>query len=149
MGRFEQLRALTRVEKRYLARAAFWLPTTAIMLRLIGYQRTLAIYDRDKTTPHSRTVTDRDEDAARTVARVVNIAANHGFYRARCLVKSLVLLKFLNQCSIPCNVVLGTSIQNNGFSAHAWVECNGIVINDVADVRRRYKTFVSPTDRPA
>lgn len=43
----------------------------------------------------------------------------------RCLTQSLVLITMLSHRSIPSTLVLGVS-PDGGFSAHAWVELNGI-----------------------
>ena len=115
------------------------------MLQLFGYQRTLALYSRGPdATEHSRNA-DLDVGTARVAARMINIAARYGFYHARCLEKSLVLLRFLRLCSIPCHLVLGTSVQSDVFVAHAWVESRGVVVNDDVDVGRRYAAFSSTT----
>ena len=115
------------------------------MLQLFGYQRTLALYSRGPdATEHSRNA-DLDVGTARVAARMINIAAKYGFYHARCLEISLVLLRFLRLCSIPCHLVLGTSVQSDAFVAHAWVESRGVVVNDDVDVGRRYAAFSSTT----
>ena len=53
MGRLKQLRSLSRDERRHLASALFWLPATRVLLRLIGFKRTLGFYQQNNDLPLS------------------------------------------------------------------------------------------------
>ncbi len=149
MGRIEQLRSLSRDERHFLARAVFWLPATSALLRLVGFRRTLALFEHGKALADKNAITSHHHHTARMAAQMINIAANHGLIRARCLQKSLVLVKFLRARGIPSSLVLATRRQGEAFGAHAWVECAGMVVNDHADVELRFAPFNSPTDRSA
>ena len=141
MGRLEQLRSLSRDERSCLARAVFWLPATSVLLRLFSFRRTLAFYERGNTLAVENTPTNYDLDTAKMAARMISIAANHGLYRARCLPKSLVLVKFLQARDIPCSLKIGARRQGEEFGAHAWVECGGVAINEDTDVGSCYAVF--------
>jgi len=82
---------------------------------------------------------------AQTVARMIDIAAAHGIYRANCLTRSLLLMLALKKRNIPCRLMIGANeqknIEGNDFSAHAWVESGGKVLNDKSDVSQRFKAF--------
>ena len=145
MGRLEQLRSLSRDERSCLARAVFWLPATSVLLRLFRFRRTLAFYERGNTLTVENTPTNYDLDTAKMAARMISIAANHGLYRARCLPKSLVLVKFLQARDIPCSLKIGARRQGEEFGAHAWVECGGAAVNHGSDVKLRYAAFDSLT----
>jgi hypothetical protein len=45
----------------------------------------------------------------------------------RCLIRSLVMLRLLEQRSIPATLVIGVANQD-GFQAHAWVEFQGVPV---------------------
>ena len=147
MGRLEQLRSLSGDERWHLARALFWLPATRVLLRFIGFRRTLRFYQQNNVLAAQYTHANHDLDTATMAARIISIAANHGLYRARCLPKSLVLVKFLQARDIPCNLKLGTRRQGEEFGAHAWVECGGVAINEDTDVESRYAAFATPSGR--
>ena len=145
MGRLEQLRSLSPDDRRHLARALFWLPATRILLRLVGFRRTLRFYQKNKVL--AAQYIPANHDLATMAARMIGIAANHGLYRAPCLAKSLVLVKFLQARDIPCNLKIGTRRQGEEFGAHAWVECAGVAINEDTDVESRYVAFDAPIER--
>ena len=147
MGRLEELRSLSRDEWSCLARAVFWLPATSVLLRLFSFRRNLAFYERGNTLAVENTPTNYDLDTAKMAARMISIAANQGLYRARCLSKSLVLVKFLQARDIPCNLKIGARRQGEEFGAHAWVECGGVAINENTDVESRYAVFNAPIER--
>ncbi len=147
MGRLEQLRSLSGDERWHLASALFWLPATRVLLRLIGFRRTLGFYQQHNVLAAEDSPANHDLDIATMAARMISIAANHGLYRAHCLPKALVLIKFLQARDIPCNLKIGTRRQGEEFGAHAWVECAGVAINEDTDVESRYAVFNAPIER--
>ena len=147
MGRLEQLRSLSRNERWHFARALFWLPATRVLLRLIGFRRTLGFYQQNNVLAAQYTPANHDLDTATMAAHMISIAANHGLYRAGCLPKSLVLVKFLQARDIPCNLKIGARRKGEDFGAHAWVECGGVAINEDTDVESRYAVFDTPSGR--
>jgi len=147
MGRLEQIRSLSRDERSYLARAVFWLPATSVLLRSCGFRRTQAFYQRGNTPTAQNTPNNDALNTARMAARMINIAAGHGPFRARCLQQSLLLIKFLHARGIACNLCLGSRRQGEEFGAHAWVECGGVAVNDDSEIKLRYAAFDSLTDR--
>jgi len=89
---------------------------------------------------------------ARAIARIINIAGNRSIFKANCLAKSLYLLRELRKRQIPCQLKIGTTIDigktdgliKNRSIAHAWVESEGLVLNDAADVGTRFNAFTLP-----
>jgi Transglutaminase-like superfamily len=80
-------------------------------------------------------------DRARTSARLVQIAAARGFYRATCLPQSLVLWWLLKRQGMEAELRVGVRKGADRFEAHAWVEHGGVVLLDDADVHERYAAF--------
>jgi hypothetical protein len=78
---------------------------------------------------------------------MVDVAANHGFYRANCLKRALVLGWFMRRRGIPCEIRIGTRKETgllgeeSGFSAHAWVESDGVVVNDHDGIGEHFAPF--------
>jgi Transglutaminase-like superfamily len=53
-----------------------------------------------------------------------------------CLQRSAVTACLLRRCGVPAQMVVGASLMP--FRAHAWVEVNGVVVNDKAYVSDMY-----------
>ena len=125
------------------------LPVVALLLRMIGYNRTMTLLN--KTIPgaqaHVNTpcnplpsgegrvretgALDNDITRARLLARMVSIAAKYGPYHANCLKQSLVLYWLLSRRRIPAEIRFGVRKEaTQGFNAHAWVEHAGINLCD-------------------
>lgn len=87
---------------------------------------------REDPTPQNASGADRFDDALR-IARAVNRAAEFGFFRPRCLAKSMALRRMLNADGIEgAEVRVGVQLTHGRFVAHAWVEYGGQVVGDDA-----------------
>lgn len=78
---------------------------------------------------------------AREAARIVSIAAGHGVYRATCLRKSMLVWWFLRREGIQSRICFGVRMTDRLLEAHAWVEWDGIVLNDSIHVSQGYKAL--------
>lgn len=86
-------------------------------------------------------VDDSSIAKARRLGRIVNFAVSRSVGPENCLVRSLMLAKFLDKQGIPCCIRLGT-LKSQPFSvAHAWVEVGGEVANDTAENIARFAEF--------
>jgi hypothetical protein len=56
-----------------------------------------------------------------------------------CLSRSLALYYLLRKAGAAPHLRLGVSLADATFSAHAWVELDGRVLNDRADVSTRFR----------
>jgi len=74
-------------------------------------------------------------------ARLVRIAAEHSLYRARCLEKSLVLRWILCREGVDARIILGARKEDKEMQAHAWVEVDGVSLDDVTDIHRPFSPF--------
>ena len=80
-------------------------------------------------------------------------AVRYGPWRPRCLLRSLTLARYLGRRGIACEVRIGLPAEQGGaapgadldFSAHAWVEYDGVVLNDRDDVAALYAPFDLPS----
>lgn len=133
MSRLRKFLALTPDGRTLFLRSLLLLPTVAALLRIRGLARTSVLLDR---------LGHRGEcyvgaPAPREVARLVDAAA--ALLRIRCLPRSLVLWHFLRHRGTSAVVRLGVSkLAGGSLSAHAWLELDGVPINDHADVFERY-----------
>jgi hypothetical protein len=137
--KFARLAGLEARDWRYLALALLHLPRVS---RALG-DRGLAAFP-ELFTPARELPSPAQLAVARRIAGMVDLAAARGPWRATCLVRSLVLARFLRARGIPCQLEMGSRLDGDGdarFSAHAWVRCGDAVLNDGVANTRRYQAF--------
>lgn len=117
------------------------LPPVDLALRVFGYHRLRSFAER-----LSPVVMNPDPSAeapsmqrAFEIARAVSIAARRGFFRATCLRRSLLVWWWLRRQGIPSSLCFGVRTSAGKLEAHSWVEYNGTVLDDSADVRNQYR----------
>lgn len=121
--------------------ALLLLPLADISLRLFSWQRCQQWAERwAKSGP----TPGRTYPAPRRVAWLVERAARHCPWPATCLRRSLLLWAFLLRSGVASELRLGFRIPDGKFEAHAWVEWNGVPLNDAPDVRSRYAVPAQP-----
>ena len=125
-------------------RAAVLLPVISLSLRIRGFRWTqqslqsFAFSSKiEKRSPENVTDGERVELAV----RMVNAAVRHGWGRPTCLEKSLALWWLLRRESITSVVRIGARTAGGKLEAHAWVECEGVALNEPAGEHRHYATF--------
>ena len=129
-----------------LVASPFVLLLTWARLRSTGYARTLA------GTRPGNTISLSAKDAqasARDTSFALAVAIKYGPWRPKCLVRSLTLGWFLGRRGIPFEVRIGVpggqstigANRNPDFSAHAWVEHDGVVLNDKQDIALDFAPF--------
>jgi hypothetical protein len=138
MTRWEKLRQLTRAEFLTLLSAFLLLPLIHLLLGMLGYARLLRLIQTLTPIREKTSMTAPAMHGAKSMARMVAIAAGRGLYRATCLRKSLLVLYLLRRMGVPAQLRFGVRLENARLEAHAWVEWQGEVVNDAADVRQRY-----------
>ena len=124
MRRLKRVLKLSPDELAILAQAAICMPIVRLALRFISVARLNAMATR------SRRQLFRVDAKPKDLARLVSIAADHGIYRARCLEKSLVLRWLLARRGIDGQVVFGACKAEDAMQAHAWIEVNGVPLNE-------------------
>ena len=150
MNRFQKLLALSPYQWYLLASAMILLPAIRLSLNFFGFKKNYNRIINSYISNQSQADLDSAKLLeAKTVARVIDIAAAHGLYRANCLTRSLLLMLTLKKRNIPCQLMIGANERRNiekaDFGAHAWVESGGFVLNDHSDVSTRFKAFPLPT----
>ena len=135
-----KLKRLSRTERRLLFQAVLFLPLIHLALLFLGYDRLRRAMEKlTPLKPADTPVTVAEIlQQAREIARIVSIAARHGFYKATCLRRSLLVWWFLRKDDIQSEICFGVQMFKRELEAHAWVECNGVVVNDLADVYEQF-----------
>jgi hypothetical protein len=132
-------RGLPAREKNVLLASLVLLPLFWLGLRLAGLRRFQAWLDRSPVA--QRTSLTQAEAAALGLA--VNRSANHVFGPVTCLTRSLVLRWLLRRYGTTSDLRIGVRMEQGEFSAHAWVEKDGIPLNDRPEFVARYAIFES------
>lgn len=102
------------------------LPLFACLLQLAGAGRLLRwITGFPRVLPRRMAQTD-----ALAIGLAVNRAAAGVFWTVSCLTRSFLLLWLLRCYGITAELRIGVRLDNGVFGAHAWVEHNGVPLND-------------------
>ena len=139
-----RFRALEPNARGLFLRAAALLPLVSLSLRLRGFRSTQASLQKRIGSAVSSRYDPADpatgEHAALT-ARMVRSAAFRNLGTATCLEKSLVLWWLLGKQGIASSVRIGTRKTGQKFEAHAWVECEGVPLNEPEELHKHYAAF--------
>jgi putative nucleotidyltransferase-like protein/transglutaminase superfamily protein len=135
-------RDLSRRERRETLLAIALLPLARASLKTFGANRTLAWVAPAGAGPKLDTA--GAVEGARRAAYAVARASNRGPHAGNCLSRSVALMWLLRRRGIDGQVRFGARTIGGKFEAHAWVEVNGVVINDHDRVTRSFATLQSP-----
>lgn len=133
MSRWTKFRLLTPAARRVVLHSLILLPIVALGLRLQGTKRTASALRRASGKVARKKILLSPVETARLVASASS------FLRTTCLPRSMVLCHLLRRDGIPAEMRLGVSKSEGGaFSAHAWVELDGLPLAESTKVRERY-----------
>ena len=140
----KQLRQLSIFEFKVLLLSILLLPILALAIKFRGLKWTQAILSNHLPKKPKISIPEYKQlEEARSVARMVSVAANYGFYSANCLKKSLLTWWLLRRRVVAIEIKIGVNKNAGDFSAHAWVEFRGHVLLDTTDVGQRFSAFDS------
>ena len=140
----KQLRQLSIFEFKVLLLSILLLPILALAIKFKGFKWTQTLLSKHLPKKHGILIPEDEQlKVARSVARMVSVAANYGFYSANCLKKSLLTWWLLRRRGIAIELKIGVNKGAGDFNAHAWVEYRGNVLIDTTDVGQRFSTFDS------
>lgn len=72
------------------------------------------------------------------VVRAVRRAAFRSPYHGNCLSRSLALVWLLRRRGVDAQLRLGARVADGRLEGHAWVERDGVVLNDQPEIARGY-----------
>ena len=128
------------------------LPLLAAAMKLCGFRRSYSTLRwasagrvQRAARRHDATSTPRSTEGQRVphhvAALVVHVNRHVLPYQSKCLLESTALWYLLRRRGYPAELLLGARTLLGPFEAHAWVELEGEVLNDSADVRNIYEPF--------
>ena len=145
-SRIHRFCVLNAAQQRTLLAAWAWLPLFWLSLRVLGLARFREWLQGTSPSPSPACgiLTIRDIQA---VGETVNIASRHMPFPATCLTRSLVLIWMLRRRGVRSDLRIGVHLARGTLYAHAWVECEGVPVNDRADIAIEFPPFgeVLPT----
>ena len=126
-----------------ILQAPFVLLMSWARLSVGGFQKTL---ERIHTQSEPVMSPEQQLLRAKETAWALAVAVKFGPWRPRCLLRSLALGWFLGRRGIPFKIRIGVpagkaAVGPGDFSAHAWVEHAGVVLNDKEDIAEQYPPF--------
>lgn len=141
IGRFMRL---PWVEKRLFLLAVIMLPLTTVGMHFLGFNGWYAFLSRTASKV-SWQLPDQDKHAQlRLLRRILRWAARYAPLNNYCLAQSLTLWWLLRCHGIQGDLCIGVRLVDDNLEAHAWVEYEGIQINENVQVRDRFTAFSRP-----
>ncbi len=125
----------------FLGQAFLLLPFVVICLKFYGLKRTQTTLAQLLPAPKVPLQNEELRPKIWKITRMVELAAKYCKPWANCLKRSLVLWSLLRHQGIESELRIGVKREAGKFEAHAWVEWEGIVLNDTQDVRERFAMF--------
>lgn len=146
LEKWRRFRKRLPADRALILRAALVLPLTEIGLRALGFRRCKQLLEK-LSLPAAPLLTlplALQHQTALRVLRAVRSAELHGPAHPNCLERSLTLWWLLRRAGVEGELHIGARKQGARFEAHAWVELNGQVLNDGAEVHAHYARFDAP-----
>ena len=125
-------------------RAVVLLPAISLSLRLRGFgatQESLRNFSVASNPGKCSSENGANGERVKMAVRMVNAAARYGWGQPTCLEKSLVLWSLLRQQGTASSLRIGARKNGGKLEAHAWVECDGVALNEPGNEHRHYATF--------
>jgi len=132
------LAALTAREWALLVGAVVAVPVSLVLLRSLGYQRTIRLGKRLSPEPSAHADTAR---RGQVTNRLVWVVDRRLHLPTTCLSRSLALWYLLRVQGVDSTIRIGVRAGGRPLDAHAWVELDGVVLNDLDDVGVRFSTI--------
>ena len=137
----KRFRALERAAQTLFLRALAMLPLVGLSLKLRGFDATRSALRKRLSRATPQTDLDSLSKQIALTAHMVNAADQHGLVHPSCLVKSLTLWWLLGRQGIPSQLRVGIRKEGGNLEAHAWVECEGMALNEPEERHHHYAAF--------
>lgn len=144
--KYHTIVGLSDLDRSILFQALWLLPVVAILVDFKGLRFTQAMLLR--LPVQTRSVSNEVETQVWTTVKMVRIAVRYHRLWTNCLKQSLVLWILLRNQGIISELRIGVKRKSTKFSAHAWVEYQGIILNDTDDVHQRFQAFDRSVEQP-
>ena len=144
MRRLRKFLGLNPAGRTVVLHSVLLLPMLTLSLRALGMARTRAMIERFEPGANGAAAALAPAELARLVDAV---AAR---LRVRCLARSLALWQLLRHRGTSTKIRLGVSkLADGSLAVHAWLEFEGLPLNDHADVLERYAALPTRAKQPS
>lgn len=141
LRKLRRFRALERPAQTLFLRAFVVLPLVALSLKFRGFEATRATLRKRLLHDTPQTDSDSLNKQIALTAHTVNAADRHGLAHPSCLAKSLTLWWLLGRQGIASELRVGVRKESEKLEAHAWVERQGIALNEPEESHHHYAAF--------
>jgi hypothetical protein len=139
--RLRRFSALEGPARKLFLRGAVLLPVVSLSLKIRGFRATQTMLESSlKRRAAQQNPAEQLNRTACTV-RMVHAAVRHGIGHPSCLEESLVLWYLLGRQGIESTVRIGIRKDEGKFGAHAWVERDGVALNQPDAQHQHYAAF--------
>lgn len=138
--RLRRFSALERPARVLFLRAAALLPLVSLSLRLRGFRKTQAFLQKFLSLPSHSTDISASSRADLTV-RMVRAAVRNSLGHPTCLDESMTLWWLLERQGIGAELKVGVRKDGEKFEAHAWVERDGVALNEPESKHKHFAAF--------
>ena len=138
--RLRRFSALERPARVLFLRAAALLPLISLSLRLRGFRKTQAFLQKFLSLPGHSTDPPASSRADLTV-RMVRAAVRNSLGHPTCLDESMTLWWLLERQGIGAELKVGVRKDGEKFEAHAWVERDGLALNEPESKHKHFAAF--------
>ena len=137
----ETWQSFSKSDRALLMQAMLLFPVVATSLKTLGLRRTQSWLAGNALATTGPSI-EQTRVNVRRAAKMVAAACRQYPLSSSCLPRTVVLWSLLRRGGIDADVRIGVrGDAQSEFQAHAWLEWNGEVINDVRDVAREYLPF--------
>lgn len=141
LAKWQRFSRLTGFERGIVIEALAALTATCLGLRLAGFGRWKCVLTWLLATQRDENGAPAGIGCAQTILLMESAAARNLFFRPNCLERSMVLWWLLMKRGIAAELRVGARKNAQRFEAHAWVACDGIVLNDAEETHLHFVPF--------
>jgi hypothetical protein len=141
LEKLRRFRALDRPAQKLFLQTLALLPLVSLSLRWSGFRATQTALQKMIGNPLPEQNLDLVSQRVARTAHMVNAADRHGLVHPSCLTKSLALWWLLGRQGVASHLRIGIRKEKDKFEAHAWVEREGVALNEPDDHHRHYAAF--------
>jgi hypothetical protein len=138
--RLRRFSALERPARGLFLRAATLLPLISLSLRLRGFRKTQTFLQKF-VSRHSHPADTSASIIADLTARMVRAAVRNSPGHPTCLDESLALWWLLGRQGVRSDLRIGVRKDGEKFEAHAWVERDGVALNEPEAKHQHFAAF--------
>lgn len=135
-----RFRHLEQADRILVLQALLLLPMLHALFRVVGVRRVMMLVQGFDNPPPNVQTTNANARAQR-ITQLVRLAGRRGVARGNCLSQSLTLWWLLDHQGIASDLRIGVRKNQGRLQAHAWVERDGIPLNERWDVHTQYAPF--------